>query len=177
MDWALVNGDWLRCFPHSHAHFEAGGISDHARCYVRIAERPAGNKKPFRFFNYIAEHDQFLPTVQRVGDPSRPLFHSRTVLQMFHTKLKLLKFHLRALNRTQYGDISTKTREAYASLCDKHNEVLLNPSDESFRAAAGALDRWNHLVAIEEKFYKQKYCVKWLEVGHEYLFLSSRSSV
>lgn len=127
LDCALVNGDWLRCFPHSHAHFEAGGISDHARCYVRIAERSSGNRKPFRFFNYLADHNQFLPTVQKVWDQSPPLFYSRTALQMFHKKLKLLKYDLWALNRTQYGDISTKTREAYAVLCDKQNEALLNP--------------------------------------------------
>lgn len=49
-------------------------------------------------------------------------------------------------------------------LCDRQNEALVNPSDESFRIAAEALDRWNHLATTEEKFYKQKSCVKWLEV-------------
>lgn len=100
------------CFPHSQVHFEAGGISDHARCYVRIADRPAGNRKPFRFFNYLADHNQFTPTLQRIWDLRPPLFHSRMSLHLFHMKLKLLKSDLRALNRTQYRDISTKTREA-----------------------------------------------------------------
>ncbi|KAF3606276.1 hypothetical protein DY000_02047354 [Brassica cretica] len=55
-------------------------------------------------------------------------------LHLFHMKLKLLKSDLRALNQTQYGDIT------------------------------GVLDIWNHLATIEEMFYKQKSCVKWLEV-------------
>ena len=108
----MVNRDWVMCFPHSQVHFEAGGISDHARCYVRIADRPAGNRKPFRFFNYLADHNQFTPTLQRIWDLRPPLFHSRMSLHLFHMKLKLLKSDLRALNRTQYRDISTKTREA-----------------------------------------------------------------
>ncbi|CAG7864360.1 unnamed protein product [Brassica rapa] len=76
-----------------------------------------------------------------IWDLSPPLFHSRMALHLFHMKLKLLKYDLRALNRTQYGDISTKTREAYVVLCDRKNEALVNPSDESFRIAAEALDR------------------------------------
>lgn len=40
----------------------------------------------------------------------------------------------------------------------------MHPSDESFRIADGVLDIWNHLATIEEMFYKQKSCVKWLEV-------------
>ncbi|KAG5375248.1 hypothetical protein IGI04_039844 [Brassica rapa subsp. trilocularis] len=89
LDRALVDRDWLRVFPYSQAHFKAGVISNHARCYVRIADRPA-------------------------------------------------------------------------VLCDRQNEALVHPSIDSFRIAAEALDRWNHLVAIEEKFYQQKSCVNWL---------------
>lgn len=165
LDRALVNGDWLRFFPYSQAHFEAGGISDHTRCSVCIADRPTGNRKPFRFFNYLADHNQFIPTVQRIWDLSPPVFHSRMALHLFHRKLKLLKSDLCALNRTQYGDITSKTREAYEALYDRQNETLVHPNDESFRVAAEALDRWNHLAAIEEKFYQQKSCVKWLRVG------------
>ncbi|KAH0859132.1 hypothetical protein HID58_087393 [Brassica napus] len=92
------------------------------------------------------DHNQYIPTVQRIWDSSPPLFHSSMALHLFHRKLKLLKSDIRALNRTQYGDITTKTREAYAVLCDRQNEALVHPSVDSFWIAAEALDRWNHLV-------------------------------
>ena len=53
LDRALVDRDWLRVFPYSQAHFKAGVISNHARCYVRIADRPAGNRKPFWFLSTL----------------------------------------------------------------------------------------------------------------------------
>ena len=33
--------------------------------------------------------------------------------------------------------------------------------------AAEAEERWNKLARIEEKFYKQKSCIRWLQVGDQ----------
>ncbi|KAH0906204.1 hypothetical protein HID58_038031 [Brassica napus] len=65
------------------------------------------------------------------------------------------------LNENTEARLKT-TRKAPKVLCDRQNEALVHPSIDSFRIAAEALDRWNHLVAIEEKFYQQKSCVNWL---------------
>ena len=35
LDRALVNQSWMSQYPSSSAHFDAGGISDHARCLIR----------------------------------------------------------------------------------------------------------------------------------------------
>ena len=67
---ALGNGDLLRCFPQSYAWFEAGGVSYHARCLVQLAGSQDETTKPFRFFNYLAEHEVFLPTVKALWDIS-----------------------------------------------------------------------------------------------------------
>lgn len=68
LDRALINGDWLRSFPHPYAQFEAGGISDHARCLLRLSSNTETVRKPFRFFNYLAEHEEFLPTVAKLWE-------------------------------------------------------------------------------------------------------------
>ena len=60
LDRALVNAAWLRSYPQSTASFEAGGISDHARCVVHLTGSTNEARKPFRFFNYFMEHDEFL---------------------------------------------------------------------------------------------------------------------
>ncbi|KAH0911260.1 hypothetical protein HID58_034581, partial [Brassica napus] len=77
------------------------------------------DEETFSTFQLLFNHNKFIPTLQRIWDLSPPLLHSRMALHLFHMKLKLLKFNLRALNRTY-----TKTREAYVVLCDRQNEAL-----------------------------------------------------
>lgn len=66
LDRALINGAWLALFPYSFASFEAGGIHDHARCVVQVAPYTSSCRIPFKFFNFIKEHAQFLETSHRV---------------------------------------------------------------------------------------------------------------
>lgn len=78
-------------------------------------------------FNYLTEHQDFLPTVQRVWSTTQPIHHSRTALSRFHAKLKLLKYNMRLLNKTHYGDLPARTKQAF--------------------------DCWNKLASIDEKFF------------------------
>ncbi|KAF3517924.1 hypothetical protein DY000_02061598 [Brassica cretica] len=50
-------------------------------------------------------------------------------------------------------------------MCRCQNLALQDPTTETFAAAAEAYDRWNKLASIEEKFFRQKSCVRWLGVG------------
>ncbi|KAH0929311.1 hypothetical protein HID58_015038 [Brassica napus] len=48
------------------------------------------------------------------------------------------------------------------------NKNLFQPSPATFAAAAAeATERWNKLAAIEEKFFRQKSCVRWLGAGDQ----------
>lgn len=165
MDRALVNGDWLRLFPNSHAYFEAGGVSDHARCLIKLAGIQDKVKKPFRYFNFLADNEEFIPSIQESWSTSSRLYHSRTVLSKFHKKLKLLKPILRNINHTHYCDITNRTKKAFEELCECQNKALADPSSENFALAAEASDKWNKLARIEEIFYRQKSCIRWLQAG------------
>lgn len=68
LDRALINQSWLNTYPQAAVHFEAGGISDHARCFVRLSGAVNEARKPFRFFNYLADHKDFLPTIKEVWE-------------------------------------------------------------------------------------------------------------
>ncbi|KAH0862586.1 hypothetical protein HID58_079797, partial [Brassica napus] len=103
----------------------------------------------------------------RIWDTTVPLFHSRAALTRFHNKLKLLKQPLRELNKTNYGDLPARTKNAYDVLCDCQNIALADPSHVNFARAAEAANRWNALARVEEKFYQQKSCVRWLAVGDQ----------
>lgn len=167
LDRALVNGAWMSYYPQAYAHYEAGGVSDHARCYVRCAGTQNEARKPFRFFNYLAEHPDFLPTFAEVWNSTEPILHSRAALTMLDRKMKVLKEALRALNITHYGDISNRTKQANEELCDCQNKALHDPEPETFARATAASEKWNHLAHIEEKYYRQKSCVIWLQAGDQ----------
>ncbi|KAH0862042.1 hypothetical protein HID58_079253 [Brassica napus] len=117
LDRALINAAWFRDFPQSVARFEAGGISDHARCVVHLTGNQNEARKPFRFFNYLTEHAEFLQVVKRVWETTQEIHHSRSALSRFQAKLKLLKFEMRLLNKTHYGNLPNKTKLAFEEMC------------------------------------------------------------
>nr|VDC96788.1 unnamed protein product [Brassica oleracea] len=75
LDRALVNSEWLNHYPHSSAQFDAGGVSDHARCVIRTSGTVNQARKTFRFFNCLTEHPDFLATVKEVWDTTEPTHH------------------------------------------------------------------------------------------------------
>lgn len=167
LDMALIHGEWLQRYLQSYTKFNAGGVSDHARCMVRLSGHLDEAIKPFWFFNFLTDNENFLPTVKEVWDSSPQLYHSRTALSCFHKKLKLLKFSLWALNRSRYGGLPNKTKQAYKELCECQNRVLNDPNPENFTRESEAAARWQILARIEEKFYRQKSCVRWLQAGYQ----------
>ncbi|XP_024006446.1 uncharacterized protein LOC112082955 [Eutrema salsugineum] len=157
LDRALVNNA-CSIFPQSFAAFETNGISDHARCVIWLDNNVTDKHHHFQFF-------KFLETVNQVWRETPPLFHYRSALHRFHRKLKSLKVHLRALNRSRYGDITRRTSEAFDNLCEKQQQALQNPSSENIAAADAASSLWHHYSEIEERFFQQKSRITWLKNG------------
>lgn len=165
LDRALVNETWMLKYPQSYAQFDTGGDSDHARCLVLLSDTREYVRRPFKFFNFLVDHEQFIPTVKTVWDATEPIHHSRSALSRFHHKLKTLKQELRALNRNNFGNITERTKQAFEALCICQNQVLLDPSPANFAAAEELSNIWNKLAAIKEKKFRQKSCIKWLQAG------------
>lgn len=94
-------------------------------------------------------------------------FHSRTALTMVHQKLKSLKFAMRTLNRTKYGNLHSRTKQAFEDMCRCQQQVLVDPCPATFRAEEEASQRWNHLAMVEEKLLMQKSRIQWLALGDQ----------
>lgn len=52
-------------------------------------------------------------------------------------------------------------------MCVCQNMALLDPTPDNFATTAEAEERWIKLARIEEKFYRQKSCVRWLQAGDQ----------
>ncbi|VVB14968.1 unnamed protein product [Arabis nemorensis] len=122
----LVNGAWNSEFTQSYASFEANGISDHIRSWIKIEDVIVEKRRHFQFFNYLADHPQFKDVVSQYWEGTEALFHSRSALRRLHKKkLKgLTKQLLRALNRERYGDITRRTKIAFDVLCERQKQAL-----------------------------------------------------
>lgn len=63
LDKALISDTWLSAFPTSYALFETGGVSDHARCQIKLSSQISSSCRPFKFFKLLTSNESFLPTV------------------------------------------------------------------------------------------------------------------
>lgn len=66
------------------------------------------------------------------------------------SKAKISEAGLRRLNRTQFSDIVTRTREAYDRICSYQLEALRNPSPGIFLAVSEATNEWNNFGSKTE---------------------------
>ena len=112
LDRVLVNSSWLAAFPQGFTKFESGGVSDHLRVKTQIRASTPWNMKPFKLFTHVASHPRFLEVISQVWSSTSPLYHSRSALKLFHSKLKMLKSGLRGLNKEMFGDLPARVKRA-----------------------------------------------------------------
>jgi len=160
-----VNDSWISEYQQSYGVFEAGGCSDHLRCRIRIKTDKLRVRKPFKFTNALTKDAGFLPLIQDYWARTEPIFHSNSVMYRFSKKLKMLKPSIKTMSKNKLGDLTRKTKDAYAILCQAQLETLLNPSSLTMQTESTAYTRWLHLSDLEERYLKQKSKLHWLKVG------------
>ncbi|XP_031264168.1 uncharacterized protein LOC116122468 [Pistacia vera] len=121
-----------------------------------------GKKSPFMFFNLWAEHEDFLPIVERVwsvevlGNPMYRLV----------SKLKALKVELKRLNRKEFWNISERVKFARDYLAQVQERLVVDPVDGALlQEEKLKVERMVKLLKDEESLAKQKSRVKWLREG------------
>ncbi|KAK4721641.1 hypothetical protein R3W88_011874 [Solanum pinnatisectum] len=60
IDKSLVNAMWLQSWTHLECNILDPRFSDHSHLCVTIEARENTGPKPFRFFNYLADHPEFM---------------------------------------------------------------------------------------------------------------------
>lgn len=163
LDRVLVNEDWLITFPNSLAHFQPPVISDHTPAVIPLdTTAHVAGTKPFKFFNYLTSHPDFLSTVLEGWESTSDDMWSLSTLSK---KQKALKKFLKRLHKHNYSEIQKRVGECTELVKGLQRESLQNPSTETFLAEREGLDKLQHLKKVEEAYFRQKSRIQWLKEG------------
>ncbi|XP_031252301.1 uncharacterized protein LOC116110228 [Pistacia vera] len=151
--WNNRGEHWSSRFPNSFASFLTPGISDHFLMVVDSGLNFQGKKSPFEFFNFWAEHEDFLPIVERVWSvevEGNPMY--RLV-----SKLKALKVELKRLNRKEFWNISERVKFARDDLAQVQERLVVDPVDGALlQEEKLKVEKMVKLSKAEESLAKQK---------------------
>ncbi|GJV33899.1 RNA-directed DNA polymerase, eukaryota, reverse transcriptase zinc-binding domain protein [Tanacetum coccineum] len=161
LDRVMCNGAFVEKFVNSNALFLPFVASDHTPAVVQIPVISRAKPRPFKFANFLADKEEFLPIVKDVWDSHIPGYAMFSVV----SKLKLLKKPLRKLKFAQ-GDLAKKVVESRHELervqammvDDSHNSVLRNKEIECLKV-------YKEAMRDEESMLKQRAKVSWLSEG------------
>ncbi|KAG2292653.1 hypothetical protein Bca52824_039322 [Brassica carinata] len=153
LDRILVNESWILSYPASLAHYLAPDFSDHSPGLVNLnCSLPIAGTKPFKFFNYLTGHPEFLSSVTSGWSLSVPTGWS---LSSLSKKQKALKQVLKALNKNNFSGIQ------------KLIIALSNPSEVAFLEEKLCREKLLMLKGVEEAYFHQKSRIQWLKLGDQ----------
>jgi hypothetical protein len=118
---------------------------------VSLTLTPKPIAKPFRFFDFLADHPLFLPTVQKVWRTivlGNPMF-------CISEKQRSLQVEFKKLNTQEFSAISDRVKNARLKLDVLQKELGANPINSSKQAEDYALRQYLMLSKAEESLAKQ----------------------
>ncbi|XP_071694872.1 uncharacterized protein [Rutidosis leptorrhynchoides] len=161
IDRVMANDAFISRYVDAYVLFQAYRISDHCPAVLKFAQSWEGKPKPFKFSNYIIEHEKFKDVVSegwKVEIPGHMMFRVTK-------RLRLLKKQMRKLMWSKgnlHSNVITLRSELDAA------QVLLDsdPNSRDLRKKESTiLKKYNEAIYEEECFLKQKSKVEWLRVG------------
>ncbi|PWA85504.1 RNA-directed DNA polymerase, eukaryota, Reverse transcriptase zinc-binding domain protein [Artemisia annua] len=111
LDRVMSNLPFVEMFANANAQFLPFVVSDHTPAVVEIPVLPRAKPRPFKFVNFLAKNEEFLPIVKDVWERHIPGHAMFSVI----SKLKLLKKPLRKLKFAQ-GDLTRKLWRTFKKL-------------------------------------------------------------
>lgn len=164
LDHVLVNEHWMRMYNCSNAHFPNPVISDHSPAITTILPCPRKSNKPFKFFDFLADHPQFLDIVQRVW---RRVIIGNPMYRVCE-KLKLLQSEFKQINRSDFSDVSARVVES-RQLLDTLQQALStqNPDPSLICQEREAYKHLLNLLRAEKSLAKQKSRIQWMKLGDQ----------
>ncbi|XP_060960756.1 uncharacterized protein LOC133031294 [Cannabis sativa] len=126
IDHTFVNEEWVDNFPLTKAHYGWEVVSDHCVCIISMRVDENIGRKPFRYYNFWADHQEFKKVVME--DWSRLV--QAVGLKSLFLKLMRLKHKLKKFNKEVIGDIGKTFQEAKDRYMEARMDTQANPHDQ-----------------------------------------------
>lgn len=163
LDRALINEHWLDLYPNSLAKFLPPAFSDHSPCCIILdSPLPLAGTKPFKIFNYLTSHPDFLSLVAEFWTCTETEIHT---LALLSAKQKELKRELKRLNKENFSEIQKRVIETNSLFTHAQVLSLQQPTCPNFAAEKELRDKLNMLRRVEEEYFKQLSRINWLKCG------------
>ena len=160
LDRVLVNPSWPSLQRLTHVHFgNPSAFTDHSPTEVRLDLFVQGRQN-FKFLNMWASHDRFSEVVS--SHWFSPVYG--TPMFVLCCKLKLLKGHLKEMNRLHYSHISERVLRLESEL-DHHQFVLQQDMDNQTLLAQDRILRSKlaNIKFAKKQFFSQKIKCNFLK--------------
>ncbi|XP_021769467.1 uncharacterized protein LOC110733686 [Chenopodium quinoa] len=159
IDRGLVNQAWINFYGHVEALYLPPSLSDHSPLVFNIFQPQPGKGKPFRFLNYLAEHENFMSSVEGAWQSS----HSKNAMNVVWCKLKQVKGVLKTLNIQKFGDIHGRVEDACNQLSTVQHQISGDEANtDLYGKEMEAIANVKYWLRIQESIYKQKSRVDWM---------------
>lgn len=165
IDRLLVNAAFIVKYPNCAAFFLPPLFSDHCACLIDLSHSlPTAGTKPFKFFNYLYKHPDFMNVVNSAWSRFDRAVPTLTDLCW---KLKSIKVDLKTLNRENFSRIQQRVTEASVALQTMQLQSLNAPSQDFFKQEIILHEKWSFLRSIEESYFQQRSRINWLQLGDQ----------
>ncbi|KAH0644915.1 hypothetical protein KY284_032799 [Solanum tuberosum] len=117
IDRALVNDGWVNRMPPLQVIVIEALFSDHSPLSIKVETQRDIRKKPFRFYNCLAQHPDFKPTIQTSWQ------RQNGGMQGVWNNLKIVRREMQHLNKKKYVGVTGKVQQLRTELVAKQNQM------------------------------------------------------
>ncbi|XP_056688387.1 uncharacterized protein [Spinacia oleracea] len=118
--------------------------------------------RPFKFFNYMAEHAEFQEVVKKgwsVPVRGKPMF------QLWE-KLKHIKHGLKTIHRRDFAKLEERLELIRGELDSIQTQLSSCPTDVNLQEKErGTMESLKKFLDVQESGYRQKSRIQWLKLG------------
>ncbi|XP_056698434.1 uncharacterized protein [Spinacia oleracea] len=162
IDKAFGNSCWHGTYSDVVVDYMNLGLSDHTPLVMNYKMNMKKGGRPFKFFNYMADHPQFLQAVQKGWEKNQ----TTSVMQNVWSKLKAVKVELKALHKKEFSQLETNIEKCIRDLEMAQSISIANPDDSvAQEKEKECVAKLKLFLKVQESAYRQKSRIQWLQLG------------
>ncbi|XP_021866145.1 uncharacterized protein [Spinacia oleracea] len=156
----------LKCCGHFCSWSNKGqGLSDHSPLLMSCNVNVCTAGRPFKFFNYMADHPKFLQTVQAGWSTGVHGNGNGNRLTQVWTKLKVVKQGLKHLHQHEFAKLEERIENIRTELSLVQTQLADNSTYVLQWTEKEFSEQLKKFLHVQESAYRQKSRIQWLQIG------------